>query len=170
MEIRNISLDELRAMVKFYIDSKDKELIENYVHALLKLAKDFDAGVKHIRPTVTFNNKTYYGEKLEIIDEKIFIDGQEVPEKDIQYSGNISINNVKIGEKVLIIKIIGDLTSDNIHHVGNLSCDNLSAKNINVGCNLHADSVSADKIEAQEIHAGSVTANNLNGDWKNPTP
>lgn len=172
MKNREITLDSLRSMVKFYIDSNDHELIENYTCKLLELSKDFDDGVKHIRPTVTFGNKTYYGKKLEIKDEKVFIDDEEIFEKEIGYSGDVVIDNNNVGGNKVTIKINGDLKANNIHTSGGLFCETLRADNIKIekgilyatGDVVIAGGIECENIHATKVDAGKITCHEISSD------
>lgn len=159
--MRNISLDDLRSMIRFYIDSDDETLIDNYTHKLLDLAKDFDAGLKHVRPTIEFKGKTYYGKKLEVKNGRLFIDGYEIQQQSLEYSGDVVIENNITGEKVSIIKIIGDLKAEVINNSGSLSCDKLTADKISVGQGLHCDDIRCTNIQTTDLFCRDITAKTI---------
>lgn len=151
------TLEELRSMVHYVIDTKDETLIDNYVERLRILALDFDADVRHTRPTIEFNGKRYYGKNLVVKDNKAFIDGFEIESDEIEFSGNVNISNNQIGSRA--IRIIGDLTANEIN-CNSLFCDDLKAETITTQ-NIHADNINANTITAEVIKCDNVRSETI---------
>ncbi|KKQ35549.1 MAG: hypothetical protein US50_C0012G0014 [Candidatus Nomurabacteria bacterium GW2011_GWB1_37_5] len=160
---RDLTLDELKGAIKWYLNTNDELLVDNYTALFLKLARDFDEGISHIRPTIVcpINSKTYYGKELMIKDYKIYIDGKEVEGENINYSGILVIDNSLSLNESRKIQIHGDLVSDKPITTHKLFCDNLQATVVNVTEKLSADDITAEKINTGETSCSNIKCNDL---------
>jgi len=141
--MKEINLEDIKQMVAYVVDTKDEKLIEDYALALRQMRIDAKDGIKYSYPTINLFNKKYYGNELEVKDGKIYVDGVDTGQTDVEFDGKIRICNNKIGGDESRIHIHGVLTANEDINANKLFTDNLTVKgNVTVEKKLSCDDIS----------------------------
>ncbi len=162
---KEVTFTDVKHMVAYVLNTKDQDLIEEYAYQLTQLRKEANDGIRYEIPKVEYNNETYYGKTLEVKDGKLFIDGEEIKEKNIHHSGTCTISNNKVGgQKMSNITIVGDLTSYESIQADKLYCDNVYSKGDIITNRLDCDNItnygditSNDKLGCDDIKCDNLT-------------
>jgi len=157
---KEVTFTDIKHMVAYVLDTKNQDLIEEYVYQLIQLRKEAKDGIRYEIPKIEFNDETYYWNSLDIKDGKVYIDGEEIKEKKIQYNGTCSISNNKVGtNNGPTIRIIGDLTSYAPIETEKIYCDKLFVHNDIITNRLNCDNVTTHgNLDADDV----VITGNIN--------
>ncbi len=156
---KEITLEDIKHMVAYVIDTNDQKLIEEYALALRQMRVDAKDGIKYTYPTVEVLDKIYYGNEVEIKDNKIYVDGVDTGLKEIKFDGNLKIGGNKIGGNVDYVKISGDLVANETINAAKLFTNKLVVHgNINIDGSIHCDDIS---IGGDLIANGRVSCDDI---------
>jgi hypothetical protein len=162
--------EQIDQMLVFVLDTKDKNIIDNYRFRLKELMADFEAGIEHEKPTISFGGKTYEGRKLSFVGNRMFIDGKQISdgnannflanaenENMIFVSGNVTIERCDKN-----LSVFGKIKSDSIIVGNNLNCDDVQANRIQSEKNVYCRTANVKEIRTNHIDiVGTVNADKI---------
>lgn len=180
--MKEINFEDIKHMVSYVLDTKDEKLIQEYALALRQMRIDANDGIQYEYPTVELFNKRYYGNEVEVKKGKIYVDGVDTGEEDVEFDGEIKIGGNVVGGNAEYVKISGILTAKENLRAAKLYCDRLVVHgNVYVDGKLDCDDIHVDgmmtvngKLSCDDIHsqanvnvtgnlsAEDITANNVN--------
>jgi len=181
-EEKEVSLEDIKHMIAYVLDTKNEKIIQDYALALRQMRIDAKDGLKYEYPVVELLDKKYYGYEVEVIDNKIYVDGVNTGQKEIDFDGNLKIGGNTIGGKVDYVRVNGNLTANedintyklvansimvngNINIEGDIHCDDINAGgNVNIKGKVSCDDINSggDVNVDGKLSADEITAKNFN--------